>query len=114
MATKAPVTTPMQETTSGGNTSIAGSLQDADLQLIIIGRLKEIVEQIKNNQTVFNNKLKSIGLDKIKMPSVKRFNRIKTKLKGYLIQMTLKLRYKKDKIGTAANAVIYTGLFLTG
>ena len=28
--------------------------------------------------------------------------------------MAFKLRYKKDKIGTAADAVAYTGLFLTG
>ena len=47
------------------------------------------------------------------MLSIKRFNGTKVKLKGYLIQMTLKLRYKKNKIETAADAVAYTGLFLT-
>ena len=48
------------------------------------------------------------------MPSIKRFNEIKVRLKGYLTQMIFKFRYEKDKIETAANAVVYAGLFLTG
>ena len=45
---------------------------------------------------------------------VKRFNRTRIKLKGYLIQMSLKLKYKGPKIATPADTVIYTGIFLTG
>ena len=46
------------------------------------------------------------------MPSIERFNGTRVKLKGYLTQITFKLRYKKDKIETAADAVAYAGLFL--
>ena len=36
-----------------------------------------------------------------------------TKLKGYFIQILLKLRYKGPKIATPADVVIYVGMFLT-
>src|SRR6266699_7074324 len=36
------------------------------------------------------------------------------KLKGYLMQMSLKHRYKGPKIITLPNTVTYTGIFLTG
>ena len=36
------------------------------------------------------------------------------KLKGYLTQISLKLRYKGPKIATPADAVVYIGIFLTG
>ena len=39
---------------------------------------------------------------------------MQVKLKGYLTQMSLKLRYKGPKIATPADTVIYTGIFLTG
>ena len=39
---------------------------------------------------------------------------MRVKLKGYLIQMLLKLRYEGPKIVTPVDAVAYTGIFLTG
>ena len=36
------------------------------------------------------------------------------KLKGYFTQISLKLRYKGPKIVTPVDAVVYTGIFLTG
>ena len=36
------------------------------------------------------------------------------KLKGYLTQISLKLKYKGPKIATPADAVTYIGIFLTG
>ena len=36
------------------------------------------------------------------------------KFKGYLIQMSLKLRYKGPKIVILVDAVTYTGIFLIG
>ena len=113
MASKKPVTTPMRKTVLVENISIAKSLQDLDSQMVIMGRLKVFIKQIKGNQEVFNNKLESIGANKIKMPLIKRFNRTRVKFKGYLIQMTLKLKYEKDEIETVADAVAYVGLFLT-
>ena len=48
------------------------------------------------------------------MLAVKRFNRIKLKLRGFLTQIRLKLHNKGHKIFTQFNAIAYTGLFLTG
>ena len=44
---------------------------------------------------------------------VKRFNGIKLKLKGFLMQIRLKLYNKGHKVPIQYNAVAYTGLFLT-
>ena len=48
------------------------------------------------------------------MLAVKRFNRIRLKLKGFLAQIRLKLHNKGYKVLTQAEAVAYIGLFLTG
>ena len=45
---------------------------------------------------------------------VKRFNGTRLKLKGFLVQIRLKLYNKGYKVLTQAKAVAYTGLFLTG
>ena len=56
-----------------------------------MGQLKEVVKQINAGQEAFNNKLKSIGSQKIKLLAVEWFNRTRGKLKEYLTQMSLKL-----------------------
>ena len=48
------------------------------------------------------------------MPSIKRFNGTKLKLKGFLTLMRQKIQYKGGKLLILADAVVYTGLFLTG
>ena len=45
---------------------------------------------------------------------IKRFNRTRLKLKGFIIQIRLKLYNKGHKVATQANAVAYMGLFLLG
>src|SRR6266567_4835628 len=85
-----------------------------DLQIVTIGQLREVVEQINQGQEAFNNKLKSIETNAVKLLAVKRFNGTRVKLKGYLTQMSLKLRYKRPKIVMLADAVAYVGMFLTG
>ena len=50
--------------------SIAGILEP-DLQVVTIGQLKLVVEQINTGQVALNNKLKGIGGKKIKLPAVK-------------------------------------------
>ena len=47
------------------------------------------------------------------MPIIKRFNRTRLKLKGFLTQIKLKLHNKGYKVSIQFNAVAYTGLFLT-
>jgi hypothetical protein len=64
-----------------GDTSIANT----DLQVVIMGQLYKVVNQLTNNSVVLNNKINSIGILKVKMPSIEQFSREKVKLKGFLI-----------------------------
>ena len=64
-----------------GDTSIA----DTDLQVVTMGQLQQIVNQLTGNRQVLENKIAEMGIFKVKMPSVKRFNGKKAKLKGFLI-----------------------------
>jgi hypothetical protein len=64
-----------------GNTNIA----DTDLQVVIMGQLYKVVNQLTNNGVVLDNKINSIGIFKVKMLSIKRFSGEKVKLKGFLI-----------------------------
>jgi hypothetical protein len=63
-----------------GNTSIA----DTDLQVVTMGQLYKVVNQLTNNNVALNNKINSIKILKVKMPSIKQFSRKKIKLKGFL------------------------------
>ena len=49
-----------------------------------MGQLYEVVNQLTNNSVVLNNKINSIEISKVKMPSIKRFSGEKVKLKGFL------------------------------
>jgi diketogulonate reductase-like aldo/keto reductase len=95
---------------SVGNTNIANT----DLQIITIGQLYKVVNQLTNNSVVLNNKINSIGISKVKMPLIKKFSKEKTKLKGFLTQMKLKIRHKKQKLPIVIDQMAYTGLFLAG
>ena len=64
--------------------SMAESLQ-LDLQNVIIGQLRSVIKQIENNQKAFSVRIDDIGIAKLKMLVVKRFNKIRSKLKGFLI-----------------------------
>ena len=63
-----------------GNTSIA----DMDLQVVIIGQLQTIINQLTSNRQALENKITEMGISKVKMPSIKRFSSEKAKLKGFL------------------------------
>ena len=60
------------------------------------------------------NKINKIDITKIKMPLVKKFSGKKAKLKGFLIQIKLKIRHKGVKLLIVVDQVAYTGLFLMG
>jgi hypothetical protein len=49
-----------------------------------MGQLYKVVNQLINNSVALDNKINSIGMFKVKMPSIKRFSREKAKLKGFL------------------------------
>ena len=75
-------TTPTTATTLKlvGNTSIA----DIDSQVVTMGQLYKVVNQLISNGVVLNNKINSMGISKVKMPLIKRFSGEKVKLKGFL------------------------------
>jgi hypothetical protein len=77
-----PKTTLIIATTlrSVGDTSIANT----DLQVVIMGQLREVVNQFINNGVALDDKINSIEMSKVKMPSIKRFSEEKVKLKGFL------------------------------
>jgi hypothetical protein len=50
-----------------------------------MGQLQAVVNQLTNNSIALDNKINSIEISKVKMPSIKRFSREKVKLKGFLI-----------------------------
>jgi hypothetical protein len=62
------------------NTNIA----NIDLQVVTMGQLCEVVNQLTNNSVALNNKINSIKMSKVKMLLIKRFNGKKVKLKGFL------------------------------
>ena len=62
------------------NTNIANT----DLQVVIMGQLQIIINQLTSNGQALENKITEMGISKIKMPSIKRFSGEKAKLKGFL------------------------------
>src|SRR6266567_3705422 len=112
MLPKAATTTTPGESSLNNNASMAEILED--LQMVTIGQLKEIIDQINIGQAAFNEKLKDISKAKVKLLEVKQFNKTQIELKGYLTQISLKLRYKGHRIITPLDIVIYTGMYLTG
>jgi hypothetical protein len=79
-----------------------------------MGQLYKVVNQLTNNSVALDNKINSIGMSKIKILSIKRFSGEKAKLKGFLTQIKLKIRHKKQKLPIVTDQVAYTGLFLAG
>ena len=55
-----------------------------------------------------------IGIVKIKLLIIKYYNSLYIGLKGYLIQISLKIKTKALKLALAGDIVIYIGIFLTG
>ena len=60
------------------------------------------------------NKINKIGIFKVKMPLVEKFSGEKAKLKGFLTQIKLKIRYKGVKLPIVVDQMAYAGLFLIG
>ena len=60
------------------------SIANIDLQVVIIGQLQVIVNQLTGNRQVLENKINKMGITKIKMLLVKKFSGEKTKFKGFL------------------------------
>ena len=74
--------TPTTATTLGLVEDI--NITDIDSQVVIMGQLQQIINQLTGNKQVLENKITEIGISKVKMPLVKRFSGKKAKLKGFL------------------------------
>ena len=90
------------------------NIANIDSQVVIMGQLQQIVNQLISNRQALENKINKIGIFKVKMPSVEKFSGKKAKLKGFLTQIKLKIRHKGIKLLIVVDQVAYTGLFLTG
>jgi hypothetical protein len=60
------------------------NITNIDLQVVTMGQLYKVVNQLTNNNVVLDNKINSIGMSKVKMPLIKRFSGEKVKFKGFL------------------------------
>ena len=60
------------------------NITNTDLQVVIMGQLQQIINQLTSNKQALENKITEMGIFKVKMPSVERFNSKKAKLKGFL------------------------------
>jgi len=56
-----------------------------DLQVVTIKQLREIVDHINNNTQVLDNKVNEIGMTKVKLLSIERFDSTRLKLKKFLL-----------------------------
>ena len=60
------------------------NIANIDLQVVIMGQLQQIINQLTSNRQVLENKITKMGIFKVKMPLVKRFSGKKAKFKGFL------------------------------
>ena len=61
------------------------SMADIDLQVVTMGQLQVIVDQLTSNGQALENKITEMGMSKIKMLLIKKFTGEKAKLKVFLI-----------------------------
>jgi hypothetical protein len=53
--------------------------------LVTINRLKEVIKRIDTNNIGLKARVKDIKIIKVKMLLIKHFNRLRNRLKGFLI-----------------------------
>ena len=84
MPLKALVTTLLMVVTTLGISEDV-SMLNASLQLVIVGQLQEIVNQLIENNIILKSRINGIGAAKVKLFLVERFLGDKAKLKGFLV-----------------------------
>ena len=67
------------------DTSIVKDESIEDLQVVIMKQLREIVDYMNNNTQVLDNKVNEIGMTRVKLLSIERFDGTRLKLKGFLL-----------------------------
>ena len=61
------------------------NIANTDLQVVIMGQLQQIINQLTSNRQALENKINKIGIFKVKILLVKKFSGKKAKFKGFLI-----------------------------
>ena len=84
MLPKTAPTTILGVLTLVDNTSIKDNRSNK-LQLVTINRLKEVIKRMDANNAGLKARVKDIGIIKVKMLLIERFNRLRNRLKGFLI-----------------------------
>ena len=56
-----------------------------DSQMVMMGQFRQIVNWMNDNLQALNNKVSEIGMTKVKLPSIKRFNGTRSKFKKFLL-----------------------------
>ena len=84
MLPKIAPTTTLSVLTLVDNTSIEDNRSNK-LQLVTINRLKEVIKRINANNIGLKARVKDIGIIKVKILLIERFNRLRNRLKGFLI-----------------------------
>ena len=79
-----------------------------------MAQLKSVISQIEGNIKALDKRLIEIGILKIKLLTVERYNGLYIGLKGYLTQILLKIKTEALKLASAGDAITYTGIFLIG
>ena len=60
------------------------SIANTDSQVVTMGQLQQIVDQLTSNRQILENKIAELGISKVKIPSIKKFSGKKAKLKEFL------------------------------
>ena len=103
--TTTPRTSSSQEDTSIGEASV-------DSQVVTMAQLKSVISQMEGNTEAFNKRLTEIGILKIKLLIVERYDCSCIGLKGYLTQILLKIKTKVLKLALVGDIVVYIEMFL--
>jgi len=61
------------------------SKESLDLQVVMMRKLREMVDYMNNNMQVLDNKVNEIGMTKVKLLFIERFDGTKLKLKGFFL-----------------------------
>ena len=91
------------------DTSIVNTSSSADTEW-----LKENMQQLIDNQAVMKEQLNMQKHQPVKMPLIEKFNRDWLKLKGFLMQIKIRIDNKGFKLVTPFNKIIYAGMHLIG
>ena len=67
-----------------------------------------------DNQAVFKEQLDKQKHQPVKMLVIKKFNKNQLKLKGFLMQIKIKINNEGLRLATLFNKVIYAGMHLIG